>query len=1599
LVQQLYTEQLRGAPEPVGGAATLIAETKNNRIMVSGSEKEIARVEAIIRQLDPPGARGARDETRVIRLKAALASEIAGLVEKSLNAQQTQVRVLVDARSNSLVLTGDSAAVEAAAQVIAQLDTRSDIQPREMRVIELKQGEAGSIANLATTLATELIKDQRGPEYVPQSRIVPDPASNRLIVSGPRDELVTVTSVIERLDQAPEASGGARVFKLLNADAAQVIGVVSNAMLKFDNRNQPIRRVSISLDRESNSIVVSGPRNDLKDAEAIIERLDNEGIDPALTGGGTATGAAARTRELKIIDVRSPEVDALAALATRIFAAQNAGRTVTNLVSITAEPNSKRLIVLAPAPVLPQVEAVIAALDSKPEQGARELHAVEVKNATAADLLPRVTQVYQEQSAGRTTKPATIYADASGTRLTVLGTKEQADMVRQIVETLDAQPRPVRETKVFDLGRLAEAQRILPLAQQLYRDQLAGRPQAGPPDAQFVSDGRTGRLIVSARADQLPAIEAIMSQLQSTAVTNQPGRETRSFAVGSAADVQRLQPLVQQLYQDQWRERAETDPADAQILADAKGGRLIVTGRPEHVKQIESILGQLGAAPTAQPRSDVRETRVFDLTTASAVELATTVRTLYLEEAKARFGAQSPDTLITPDPGGNRLIVVGETNELDAIETIVKKLDRVSAQSATARVFKLKSADPQKVSEILSTALVRYDAYGRAQRRATVSVDAKTRTLIVTGDPKELTSVATIIEQLDQSLGAQTNRTLKVVTLRQGRVAEISPKLRQLYNDQLTAQPELSTSEILIMEEPASNQLILAGTEPQLALLEKILGDLQAAATARGERQTKFIEVGQVDELNRLLPLVQQLYQDRWKNRDASDPADATLMIDAKNGRFVVTGRTNHLAEIETIVAQLRTTELGAPRDTRIYELTTANAAELASTVRSLYLDQAKARPAAQPQETLILPDTTSNRLIVSGTTNELNLVEDIIHKLDKVSTQSGTVRLFKLKSADPQKVMEVLGNALMSYDAYGRPRRRVGITVDAKTRTIVVAGDPKELQALQNAALIIEQLDSALGAQAERKIKVVALKQGRAAELLPKVRQLYNDQLTSQPDLGTTDILIMEDTPSNQLILAGSDAQLKLLERIIGDLQAAVLNQGARETRLFDLGEAEAVSRLQPLVQQLYQDRWKSKDAGDPPDAQIMADAANSRLVVTGRTNHLAEIAAIVDLLKGTGAATKRDVHVVPLQRQSAAALAPMLTQLYAKQTASADPAERLVISALADDRALVIEASAKTFEKVSETVRKLDGAESPPDNVLQAVHLKKGRADSLAEAINAALTNRVSPAVARRVSVTAVAGANSLLIHGPTNAVEDVMKLVRELDTESEPGEIEVRIFKLENGTARQVSGVLEQLLQNVTRYQARTRAGRFIPAEVSVDERANAILIAGTPAHFKVVEKILPTLDQAPERSDRDVHFVWLRKARAYDVVSKLETVFSTREAKDRPVIEADEFNNSITIIARRSDVAQIQDLIGRLDEQSKDSSLQVRLRPLDRVTAEQMAKMLENIYPQMSAGRVRVVEKVEPKPNAPPAPGAPAPLPGGSPPPAGPAVAPAVPPATA
>jgi len=1087
-----------------------------------------------------------------------------------------------------------------------------------------------------------------------------------------------------------------------------------------------------------------------------------------------------------------------------------------------------------------------------------------------------VNKIYAEQNQGRTTKPATLYTDPSGDRLMVFGTADQAAAVRQIVTTVATELPEARTNRVFEIGKPAEAQRLLPIIQQLYKDQASSRPSDGPADTQLLTEPRSGRIIASGRASHLERISEIITNLKTTSGTNL-GRETRTFEVGSASDVQRVQPLLQQLYTDQWKERADTDPADAQILGDPRSGRIIVTGRPDHLQKIESILQQLGTSP-AKPGADSRDVRIIDLATATASELATTVRTLYLDQAKARFGTTPPDTTITSDTGSNRLIVVGETNELAVIDDLVRKLDKVGSQSATARVFKIRSAEPEKVAEVLSTALVRYDAFGRAQKRATVSVDAKSRTIIVTGDPKELQAVSTIIEQLDTSLGARPDRRMKVVTLRQGKVGEMSARVRQLYNDQSRNQPELALSDLLVLDDATSNQLILAGSEAQLTLVDTILEQLQKNTATLTPRETRPITVGQPDDVVRVMPLLRQLYTERWKNQDAADPADAVFTPDAPNGRILVTARTNHIAEIESLLSVIQApTATPAARETRVLNLAERQATELAGTLRSLYEETLKAKPVPPSEQAIIRADTEGNRLIVTGRTNDLDQIAALVLNLDTANQRSGNSRIFRLTNAEPAQVAAALSNTLAKVDPSGRLTPRVTLGVDNKARTLVVSGEAKDLQAAEQ---IVTQLDATTSRE-PRDLQILAIPQGSASE---------------------------------------------------------------------------AVARLRPLVM----DRLKA--SGNAADLVLIPDDNQSRVLVTANEAQWKAVQDIASRLLTTETNLVRGVRTLPLQHVTAAPVITLLGQLFAREMALTESAQRLVVTPALDERSLLVSAPPALFERVQSVIQSVDVSDPGGSSVLQTVLLRKTVAETVAESVNKAIAGKGTDAKLRRVSITPVTGANALLLNGPGEAVQEVMKLVKELDAESATGEVEVRIYKLNSANATDIQPVLSQLLANVsTRLERRGFGSRAQPA-IAIDPRSNSLLITASATHFKLIEQLLPTLDKAPERSDRDVQFVWLQNARAADIRMKVAAVYEERPRGEQPVLEVDREANTLTVIAKRSDMPQIQDLIQRLDTSAQDNSLQVRLLTVDDVPVEQMIGMLTNIYPQMYGASIKLVDRL-------------------------------------
>ena len=949
-------------------------------------------------------------------------------------------------------------------------------------------------------------------------------------------------------------------------------------------------------------------------------------------------------RELRVINVNTTDAASLAKLATQVFASQNADSRLAQQVTFTGEDANRRVLVLAPKNAIDQAEKVVTALDGSPTSGSRELKSITVANGRASQILETVQQLYAEQTAGGTEKPATIHAGPNGANLMVFGSAPQFAAIEKIVTTLDPKPAPTRVTKSVSVGTPADAQRLAPLVEQLYADHFKGKPEE----------------------------------------------------------------------------------ADARILTDERTGRLIITGRSEHVSQIESIITELGGTSSPIPAGR-RESRVFDLT-GDPTEVAKNVEQLYQDNAKSRFGTTKPDVLFLPDTNAKRLIVAADTVELNIIEGLVKQLDTGASQQGPARVFQLEHADPDRVGEILSTSVVTYDYRGRVDSKLGVAVDAATKTVVATGSKTELAAAEAIVAKLDTA---------------------------------------------------------------------------EAAARSRIARTTK------------------------------------------------------------------------------VFELRSADADELVGTIQSVYEKQREASGQDSVSEALIIADEAANRIVVTGISNELAAIESIVQQLDTVEVKDAYMRAFPLTNAAPKEVATMLSKMFVGYTSRGYSYPRVTATPAPVGRAILVSGSPRDLERV---AGIITEFDSSTSGREERVTQFIPVTGAKADDVADQLKALYEEQ--TKGGVGDGDALILGDELGKRVIITAAASEIEKLEELTGKLQEGWIDAGKR-------------------------------------------------------------------------------VQMITLKHASADAVARMITQMFDRRYSKKLTAE-IVATPSPDDRSVLIDGNGDLFPRIEELVKVLDRPKGDGDAVIRTVHLKKADADDIADAITAAIAKRANDKL-RNVGVIPVDGSKSLLLNGPNEAVEEVLKLINELDEESSSGEVEVRIYNLNTSSARDIEPILGQLVaaaEGKTYYSRGSTSSRYSRVSINVHEPSNSLYITATPKQFKIIEELLPTLDQAPERSDKDIKYVWLKRADAWDVVDKLQAFFSDRSRADRPYLESDFDGNSITVIAKRSDMAQIEKLIGQFDQGEIESELQVRMLSLARIPAKEMVDMLSNLYPQMHQGNIRVVDRLDP-----------------------------------
>jgi general secretion pathway protein D len=177
----------------------MAASPASNSLILSDNASNIQRMLAIINRVD----KNTEQEIEVIPLQYALGSEVVRLLDKlwpqNAEGASKRISVGVDERSNSILISGNSAKRLEIRTLISHLDTPLEAGG-STQVIYLRYANAENVARILTGLDSSAGAAAGAEAAGGNSQIQADPESNALVVTASAARFKSLRTVIQQLD-------------------------------------------------------------------------------------------------------------------------------------------------------------------------------------------------------------------------------------------------------------------------------------------------------------------------------------------------------------------------------------------------------------------------------------------------------------------------------------------------------------------------------------------------------------------------------------------------------------------------------------------------------------------------------------------------------------------------------------------------------------------------------------------------------------------------------------------------------------------------------------------------------------------------------------------------------------------------------------------------------------------------------------------------------------------------------------------------------------------------------------------------------------------------------------------------------------------------------------------------------------------------------------------------------------------------------------------------------------------------------------------------------------------------------------------------------
>ncbi|MCL4196703.1 MAG: hypothetical protein KJZ69_04355 [Phycisphaerales bacterium] len=1471
---------------PIEIDARITTNARNNSLIVVATPESMPMIARFVSELDEAPIRSVR-EYRIYPLTHIVAADVRYTLTSLLTQRADRPggatadpapTVSTSPRDNSLIIAATAEQHTEIEQVLRQIDLPAKTV-RTTEFVPLKFAQAEKVAGALDVFYGRYALEADTPSKQNVS-IVPDPASNSLVISAEESEWPGIRELIAKLDgEEYDTTLQLEVIALRYADASSVSTAINQAFApQVEPRrggNQPVRRpgngegqpedggaqprilvadtdvVRAAAEPLTNSIIVSASRRNLEKIRAIVESLD--------------VADYAQLPPVRLIPLDEAKAAEVAATLTSMYADESgrggARRSGRKSVLISADAASNTVIVRAEEEEFSQIEALARALEQTSRKEGMTVRVLSLAKASA----PRVAEAIRETFAAtaRTMdEPLAIEVDSVANSLIVASSARLFEQIVGVVEELDRLgPGGGQQIFVVPIENVApeEMKRILEsLDLDKQREGAAGI--LGEPLKVTVLPGRRALAVVGNPGDRerILAIIGALDAAPDLAQAQVRLVELRQAEAGAVADILRelLRPAEQHAQtplataiREQVRrlslhrsgaleddiELDLTQPI--RVVPAPNVNAILISSTPANCEALEEIARLFDRLPVTEAVT----VRLFPLSNIAASMMKSIAEDLFTQGRKLATqpgtniegrpltevgGALIEDVAMTVDERTNTLIVAGREAAVALVEVLIGKLDSdIAARWVEPRVLLLRHADAEDLAEVLDEVLVRGQATG----------------------PEA------------QSMQRQVGR-LRIA--RRGGGPE----------DMLDADLFVPMTRLLIRPEPKLNALVVVGTPENIAVVGELVAmlDVPAAAPSQAVRIYTLNHATAA----RVAGILVNLFDRQAQTGAIRDEDRVVAQPDERTNSLIVTTSPRSFSVLEMLLQSLDSRRAAEMHDIRMIRLDNASATVIAPLIQRLMDSRLERLRRYEPetadlQQATIIADPRTNSLLITAGAESFAVIEQLANSLENTrASAANDVQIIPLERGNAAKVADtiqrVMDRQYADLPADLASREKPLILTDSRTNSLLVTASADDLKRIGD---LVTKLENAPFNPA-LSLHVIPVTGQRVETLAPRLTSLMRERERSLGEsAGVQDRTVIEADPAtNSLIVAASEDNLNIVRGLIETLSdAETFAATGAQVEIITLRNSLADRMVDQLNALYVTEANRTRGAGT---IRVSADTRLNAVAISAPEHDLAALRNLINELESTQVTDVREIQMIPLKAANAIEIVSVLENvLSGGRRGGATEGQATIIRFIRESARDLIEKERRQPGEPTET--------------------------------------EISLAVREAIRFTPDLRTNSVVVSAPASSMRMIRELIDELDS-SETGSKRVRIFELVNADAVQMAELLGELFnlreQGLILRPRDDGAGGVTPPDPSVvatfndtelvtatderqqlsmtvDPRTNSLIVSGTPRYLDLVEQVIKDLD-SKTGTRREEKVYALRNARATDVATALND-FLTQE----------------------------------------------------------------------------------------------------------------------